>query len=869
MDDPAYDDLGRTVSVTTPDSAVVSTAYSLATSGSQIGTTVTVTDQAGKLRRSITNVLGQLIRVDEPNSSNQLGSISSPNQPTYYYYNTQGKMVRVNQGVQDRYFMYDSLGRLLRIRQPEQEVNTALNTSGNPGNNSWTAGFTYDANGNILTTTDANNVTLTSTYDALNRQVTRSYTASTPTVTYTYDDPQIEFSKGRLTKVSSSVSESRYTGFDAAGRLLEYKQITDGETYTLSYEYNLSGALVQETYPSGRVVQNALDANGDLSMVKSRKNAGQGFWNYAGNFSYNASGAVTSMRLGNGLWETSQFNSRMQVSQMALGVTSTDTSLWKVDYEFGELQTDGTVDASKNNGDIGKQTLTVPGTNFVQTYKYDPLNRLTEAKEVTASTQNWIQQFGYDRYGNRTSFNQTIGSTNANTTPAIDADTNRFDDNDFTYDANGNVVGDIDPITSLGRSFTFNGDNKQTEVKRDGVTIGRYYYDGEGRRIKKVTDTEMTVFVYSAGKLIAEYSTELSQTPSVSYLTNDHLGSPRIITNENGQVNSRRDFMPFGEDIYQNVGGRTSGLKYGASEDDVRQKFTGYQKDNETQLDFAEARMYENRFGRFTAVDPLLASRKSANPQTFNRYVYVLGMPLVLIDPTGEAPSTHIDENGKVVAVIDDGDLGVYQHKNNADGKAPTAYMIEKRQGKTSSYAGGGTKIGETAIWHEFREHDKAGNPTSQIAPGAQIVKGLDFLPVVNEINQAAKELTLGAVMDLSKNGQPFDIKTNTTLAPSGSNTGGLLGDYFVTARSAGNFLFGMNGANVSTNSYVNDYLSFDALMRVAGEYEQTGKMDATTAVGLRTGAISPTVNVAPFYGESSYSGLYIMAGYEYGKSRR
>jgi hypothetical protein len=34
------------------------------------------------------------------------------------------------------------------------------------------------------------------------------------------------------------------------------------------------------------------------------------------------------------------------------------------------------------------------------------------------------------------------------------------------------------------------------------VTIGRYYYDGEGKRIKKVTDTETTVFVYSAGKLI-------------------------------------------------------------------------------------------------------------------------------------------------------------------------------------------------------------------------------------------------------------------------------------------------------------------------------------------------------------------------------
>jgi Bacterial EndoU nuclease len=45
--------------------------------------------------------------------------------------------------------------------------------------------------------------------------------------------------------------------------------------------------------------------------------------------------------------------------------------------------------------------------------------------------------------------------------------------------------------------------------------------------------------------------------------------------------------------------------------------------------------MYENRHGRFTAVDPLLASGKSANPQSFNRYVYVLNNPIVATDPSG------------------------------------------------------------------------------------------------------------------------------------------------------------------------------------------------------------------------------------------
>ena len=70
------------------------------------------------------------------------------------------------------------------------------------------------------------------------------------------------------------------------------------------------------------------------------------------------------------------------------------------------------------------------------------------------------------------------------------------------------------------------------------MTISRYYYDGEGKRVKKVTDSETTVFVYSAGKLIAEYSTVVAapEQAKTAYTTTDHLGTPRIITDELGQV---------------------------------------------------------------------------------------------------------------------------------------------------------------------------------------------------------------------------------------------------------------------------------------------------------------------------------------------
>ncbi len=159
-----------------------------------------------------------------------------------------------------------------------------------------------------------------------------------------------------------------------------------------------------------------------------------------------------------------------------------------------------------------------------------------------------------------------------------------------------------------------------------------YHYDGEGRRVKKISSTETTLFVYDGGgQLVAEYSTELAVTQQVSYLTQDHLGSPRVITNESGTVTSRKDFTAFGE---ENVtAARSTGLGYDPAS--TRKSYTGYEKDEESQLEFAQARYYNPTHGRFTSVDPMIASATIKNPQTFNRYSYVLNSPYKLVDPLG------------------------------------------------------------------------------------------------------------------------------------------------------------------------------------------------------------------------------------------
>lgn len=363
-------------------------------------------------------------------------------------------------------------------------------------------------------------------------------------------------------------------------------------------------------------------------------------------------GRIEKLRLGNGLWESAKFNSRLQVTEFNLGHGSESGSMWKLQQEYGEIDGSGNVDTAKNTGNIARQTISFDGLShaFVTSYKYDSLFRLTEAGETQNSTQTWKQNFTYDRYGNRLTHQKFLGSTEfiqTNVThPTIDANTNRFNGSQgFAYDKNGNLV--TDP-TDTGRSFVFNGDNKQKEVRdANNNLIGEYFFDGEGKRVKKHiynggVISEVTIFIYSSGKLIAEYSTALPvQDPTTKWTVTDQLGSPRILVDSLGQVVARRDFMPFGEEIFPDGTHRKTTDKYNFN-DNVRQKFTGYQKDEETQLDFAEARMYQNLHGRFTAVDPLLASGKSANPQTFNRYVYVMNNPLRFTHPTGLRAATVI-----------------------------------------------------------------------------------------------------------------------------------------------------------------------------------------------------------------------------------
>jgi RHS repeat-associated protein len=465
-------------------------------------------------------------------------------------------------------------------------------------------------------------------------------------------------------KYANDESETQYTGFDVAGRITESKQITDGldictgtsSACKMSYQYNLVGMLTEQTYPSGRIVHHNYGADGKLTAVSSRLAANKASKSYAQNFSYNAAGAVTDMQLGNMRWEHTEFNARMQPTKIALGTTAGDDDLLNLVYGYG---------TTANNGNVLSQTIKVEnvgatqGFEAVQTYTYDEVNRLKSATEMStpnsggSATQSWKQTYSFDRFGNRR-FDTTSGATTtipgtcstAECNPTFNPANNRFAGSQgYVYDSAGNVTEDAN-----GKKFAYDAENKQKSFGTGGSSTngGASVYDGGGRRVKKTVGTEVTIFVYDvSGQMVAEYATTAPTSPQINYLTADTLGTPRINTDGSGSVLARHDYMPFGEEIFTN-GNRASGLVYGS--DGIRQQFTGYERDVESGLDYAKARMFGSGLGRFTSPDDFLSDTNASEPQSWNLYVYVKNNPLRFIDPTGEIQR---DANGKIIFVPD------------------------------------------------------------------------------------------------------------------------------------------------------------------------------------------------------------------------
>jgi YD repeat-containing protein len=488
----------------------------------------------------MTDGLGRLSRVDEPDGNGNLGSTSSPVQPTSYDYDAFGNLVTVNQSGQTRSFGYSSLSRLTSASNPE----------------SGAISYQYDNNANLTQKTDARNIVITYEYDALNRNTSVNYSNTTignpdvPDIKRFYDGATngkgrfwYSYTAGNLT-VGSNVEHTAIDSYDALGRPLVQRQLfklngTWGPTYQTTRTYNRAGGVTTQTYPSLRAVTYNYDSAGRLADKDAQNlaftgNLGDGVQRtYAKGLTYVASGALQQEQFGTtaAVYNKLFYNSRLQLAEIRTGTAASDWNRGKIINDYS-LQCSGSgCNASDNNGNLRKQQVYIPGdeqastwTTWYQQYDYDSLNRLKRVHEYTANTLlDWQQEYDYDLWGNRTlnATNTWIGNAANPPNPALNetvfetgslaVDNRLYAPGDLAlpdnqrrmrYDAAGNLT--VDSYTGAGERV-YDAENRMTQAWANSQW--QYYtYNADGQRTRRKVNNTETWQVYGFdGELLAEY----------------------------------------------------------------------------------------------------------------------------------------------------------------------------------------------------------------------------------------------------------------------------------------------------------------------------------------------------------------------------
>ncbi len=437
--------------------------------------------------------------------------------------------------------------------------------------------------------------------------------------------------------------------------------------------------------------------------------------------------------------------------------------------------------------------------------------------------------------------------------------------NEYQYDDNGNLIKDAN--TGI-INIRYNTLNQPIFIEKTYGTALEYYYDATGKKLKQIeyhdngkifkTTDFIDNFVFINGKCawnsFDEGRVVYSMIDNSSYVEThlkDHLGNIRIAyTYKDGSVivKQSNNYYPFGMTIKElslNDGSEATAFLLNEN------KYNNKLFQDELGLNWYDYgfRMYDPAIARWHCVDPM-----AELDYNFSPYNFCLNNPINLVDPDGL--STHTDSTGTVIAVYNDNNNTVYKHgelpENYATYEGETETYTDPVTGETKTREktrlSGGENMGETENWDEFRAHnDETGKTLNKVEGKIMFGESWDYTIDLN--NRTANKMDLSDVAANSLPNRIFDIKTSKTYAPNGPATGKMLNGKYATARSAGNYLAGLNGA---TGKFMGGYISLGTYMRLAGQVHSPLNFKG-----------------APYYGEIPYAGRMIVSGFNAGVKKR
>ena len=604
------------------------------------------TDVNGVQRITQSDLLGRTSGVCEISSNANMPGQESPvtcgmdiagnGFVTGYAYDLANHKTTATQGHQTRVFQTDAAGRTTQTNEPER------------GQTNYS--YTYNSTGLVVTRQrpianlpgSSALTTTTTQYDSVGRVVSVSYSDGTPTKNFTYDQAgawggsvSLGASKGMLTQHKTNVAGNwagAAYGYDLMGRVIWSDQcvpsgcVTTSHDKLFNYSYDYLGNMTSASDGAGVTTSYSYSPASEVQSITSSLRDATHPGTLVSKVQNGPNGPL-SWSLGNGLTSVNEYNSVSRLDgNWVCSNGSTATSCGGgsnpiVSYSQANItgkRVNWRCDTSVSEG--------------CDDFSYDEFGRLHGMNSYGVHKYT----YAYDRYGNRWQQNALQGGPSPQL--SFDASTNRVAG--YSYDAAGNVMSD---------------------------GINTYQYDAEGNLIQETSGSTFT-FSYNAlnQQVRANYGSSASEivfnlsgqiaslwnsgantpimgkaywgsTPIESYQTGsntayfqhwDWLGSLRAETNATGGLSDARATLPFGDGAANTSGSR----------DNSFDGFAGLWDGKNGATNHAQYREYSNVAGRWLQPDPYDGSYDPSDPQSFNRYAYVLNTPLSAIDPWGLGP---------------------------------------------------------------------------------------------------------------------------------------------------------------------------------------------------------------------------------------
>jgi RHS repeat-associated protein len=417
--------------------------------------------------------------------------------------------------------------------------------------------------------------------------------------------------------------------YDPNGRLTDVYQSTphSGGNYHTTASYFANGVVnTLGGIPGQTGFTFGVDSEGRQAT------AIQGSNNLVSNTTFDPSSRPLTVTLGLGDMDTYEYypdTGRLKKYTFAVGAapntkSMTGTLTWNLNGSLSSLAViDGFNAGGTHTCKYGDPSTSIPG--------YDQLGRLIK---VDCGANIWQQNFSYDAFGNLTKTVPT-GGTGITWIPGYNSANNHYTLAGTSYDAAGNL------LTDTFHTYTWDANRHPATIDSSacGTNGTCLTNDALDRPVEKSVAGAYTQILYSpVGKLAAMNGQALvnvyvplpgGATYNIApgagrFWHKDWLGSVRLSTTKNNRtVDYDRAFAPFGE-VYKNFGATTNYDFTGDTQDTI----AGTYDTSNRELNPNQGRWLSPDRAGIQAADP-------RNPQSWNRYAYVLNNPLSNIDPSG------------------------------------------------------------------------------------------------------------------------------------------------------------------------------------------------------------------------------------------